>query len=132
MARFALQLLNGLDYLHFRIRPRYLHCDIKSDNIFLSEYGDNTNLKIGDLDDPVKLDRFRDLQSKKTFENLKGTIHFCAPELIQLTTESSVKVGRKADMWSFGCVVLQMLQQGQFRFHNPGTGEDFDPFSCLS
>ena len=128
VANFALQILKGLVYLHFNVRPRFIHADIKCENIFLSKYGEDARIKIGDLDDPVQLCTFGQLKSKKTFTSIKGTAPFTAPEFSRLRDQNSVAVGRKADIWSFGCVVLQMLQLGKFSLRHPTSGKTIHPF----
>ena len=132
MANFALQVLCGLVYLHYpvetQLRPRLFHADIKCDNIFLTDYGKNAQIKIGDLDNLERLEKFKELKSTKTFDHPKGTPAFIAPEFTPLRERNRVNVGRKADVWSFGCVVLQMLQRGQFILQHPRSKEEINPF----
>lgn len=85
-------LLEGLEYLHSR-DPPVLHRDIKGANILVG------------LDCKVKLADFgcskRDADT--LCKSMKGSIPWMAPEVIRQTG-----YGRMADIWSFGCVVIEM------------------------
>lgn len=84
----------GLDYLHGQTPP-ILHRDIKG-----------ANLLVG-LDCQVKLSDFgcsKLSDEDSTMANtMKGTIPWMAPEVIMRKG-----YGRKADVWSLGCVVVEM------------------------
>jgi len=88
----AKELLQGLVYLHTR-DPHVLHRDIKGANILVG------------LDCSVKLSDFG--CSKRSTESLsvtmKGSIPWMAPEVI-----TQAGYGRAADVWSFGCVCIEM------------------------
>jgi len=92
IADYTRQLLEGLAYLHTR-DPPVLHRDIKGANILVG------------LDCKVKLSDFG--CSKRTSDTLsksmRGSIPWMAPEVIQQSG-----YGRMADIWSFGCVVVEM------------------------
>lgn len=85
-------LLGGLEYMHSR-SPPVLHRDIKGANILVG------------MDCRVKLADFG--CSKRQADTLsfttKGSIPWMAPEVIQQTG-----YGRMADIWSFGCVIIEM------------------------
>ena len=49
---FTLQLLDGLTYIH---QLGYTYTDIKSSNIFMTKFTRDASLKIGDLDDPIRI-----------------------------------------------------------------------------
>ncbi|CAE7279750.1 MAPKKK3 [Symbiodinium natans] len=89
-------MLQGLAYLHTR-SPVVVHRDIKSANVLL------------DLDFNVKLADFG--CSKRCQEDLTttfratGSLLWMAPEVVLGTTG----FGRKADIWSFGCTVLEAM-----------------------
>ena len=42
------------------------------------------------------------------FQNMEGTVAFMAPEVVKGGTDDSAGYGRKCDVWSIGCVVVQM------------------------
>ncbi|XP_055351029.1 uncharacterized protein LOC129597482 isoform X2 [Paramacrobiotus metropolitanus] len=49
-------------------------------------------------------------------ENAAGTVPFVSPEMVSLSAKQPHQrnsVGRKADIWSLGCTLIQMLQQGK-------------------
>eukprot|EP00931_Biecheleriopsis_adriatica_P089216 TRINITY_DN63383_c0_g1_i1.p1 TRINITY_DN63383_c0_g1~~TRINITY_DN63383_c0_g1_i1.p1 ORF type:complete len:691 (-),score=84.94 TRINITY_DN63383_c0_g1_i1:43-2115(-) len=89
--RYARDLLEGLEYLHTR-QPVVLHRDIKGANILVGDGG-------------VKLADFG--CSKRTqdtlAQSLRGSVPWMAPEVIQQTG-----YGRRSDIWSFGCVIIEM------------------------
>ena len=97
MRNFTHQILLGLVFLHSH---KVVHCDIKGANILISEDGIikltdfNSSRLIGDLiyggDAPL--------------HSIAGTPHFMAPEVIRQSGH-----GAKADIWSVGCTVIQML-----------------------
>jgi len=96
--RYSHDILLGISYLH---ENGIAHRDIKGANIFLTGGG---RIKLGDFGCSAKL------QSHTTqpgeFNGLVGTVAFMAPEIITKNRDSGH--GRMADIWSFGCVVLQM------------------------
>jgi len=97
IATYTTNLLEGLDYLHSQ-EPPVLHRDIKSANILMGT--DSTGMELC-----AKLSDFG--CSKRDSETLshtvKGSILWMAPEVIK-----SIGYGRKADVWSFGCVIIEM------------------------
>jgi serine/threonine protein kinase len=91
-ARYTGNLLEGLEYLHTR-DPPVLHRDIKGANILVG------------MDGTVKLSDFG--CSKRSFgtavHTLRGSVPWMAPEVM-----CQSGYGRKADIWSLGCVVIEM------------------------
>ncbi|XP_055333819.1 uncharacterized protein LOC129585237 isoform X2 [Paramacrobiotus metropolitanus] len=100
--KWTQQLVSGLTYLH---KQQCVHRDIKSENIFLSTPdAHNCDLKIGDLGNVKRIvAQFTD-SSEISCE--KGTYEFMSPEMI---TGNPALVGRRTDVWSLGCVVIQMI-----------------------
>ncbi|AET40720.1 mitogen-activated protein kinase kinase kinase BCK1 Ecym_6344 [Eremothecium cymbalariae DBVPG len=89
------QVLEGLAYLH---RRGILHRDMKADNLLLDNNG---VCKISDLGISRK--------SNNIYSNaemtMRGTVFWMAPEMVDTTQGYSAKV----DIWSLGCVVLEMF-----------------------
>lgn len=100
-------ILQGLDYLHTR-SPPVVHRDVKAANVLVS------------LDFCVKLTDFgcskRDCVTK-SFTTI-GSAPWMAPEVIQQQDGH----GRKADIWSLGCTLIEMATAarpwGNGRFDN--------------
>jgi serine/threonine protein kinase len=91
-------LLKGLEYLHTR-EPAVLHRDVKGANVLVG------------LDGTVKLSDFG--CSKRTADTmsqtLKGSVPWMAPEVIKQNGQA----GRRSDVWSFGCVLIEMATAKQ-------------------
>ena len=85
------EILLAIEALH---NSNIMHLDIKSDNVML---GTNGAVKLTDLGLSTKVGPE---QQKK-----RGTPHWMAPEVITTTDYSC-----KADIWSFGITVIEMLK----------------------
>ncbi|CAI5473879.1 unnamed protein product [Closterium sp. Yama58-4] len=92
---YTRQLLLGLEYLH---RCKIIHRDIKGGNVLV------------DRDGIIKL---ADFGASKAFQegtvgegckSIRGSVFWMAPEVI-----TGAGYGRKADIWSLGCTVIEML-----------------------
>ncbi|XP_054725880.1 mitogen-activated protein kinase kinase kinase 4 isoform X1 [Anastrepha obliqua] len=97
--RFTVQLLSGVAELH---RHGIVHRDIKSANIFLVD-GSNS-LKLGDFGSAVKIQAHTTVPGE--LQGYVGTQAYMAPEIF--TKTNSDGHGRAADIWSVGCVVVEM------------------------
>ena len=97
--KYTRQLLEAVNILH---ENGIVHRDIKSANIFLTSDG---NLKLGDFGCCMKLKNQTTMVGE--LSAFVGTPAYMAPEIF---TRNSVEGhGRAADIWSIGCVVLEML-----------------------
>ena len=88
---FVRQILQGLSYLHER---GVIHRDIKGTSILVDNKGG------------VKISSFgisKDLQAL-IGNSLQGSVFWMAPEVVNQPTYTE-----KADIWSVGCVVVEML-----------------------
>ncbi|CEH17541.1 ste ste11 protein kinase [Ceraceosorus bombacis] len=94
---FVHQVLTGLEYLHSK---GILHRDLKADNLLVDQDG---VVKISDFGTVRKGadDVYGDVASM----SLQGSIFWMAPEVLTSTRGYSAKV----DIWSLGCVVLEMM-----------------------
>ena len=92
--KYTRQVLEGLCYLH---RIRIVHRDIKGGNILLTE---NDDIKL------VDFGASKYLESSTHGANTQkiGTNHWMPPEIVK-----GEKYGFKADIWSTGCTVVEML-----------------------
>ncbi|AMD18892.1 HBL010Cp [Eremothecium sinecaudum] len=93
---FTRQTLIGLSYLH---KKNIIHRDIKGANILIDIKG---CVKITDFGISKKLTPLNKKQSKRA--SLQGSVYWMAPEVVKqvVTTE-------KADIWSVGCVIVEMF-----------------------
>lgn len=91
------QTLSGLAYLH---REGILHRDLKADNILLDLDG---TCKISDFGISKKTDN---IYGNDKSNNMQGSVFWMAPEVIRSQTEG---YSAKVDIWSLGCVVLEMF-----------------------
>merc|ERR1719247_1305271 len=91
-SRYTHNLLEGLEYLHTR-DPPVLHRDIKGANILVG------------MDRIAKLSDFgcSKRSSGTAIHTLRGSVPWMAPEVM---VQSGY--GRKADIWSVGCVLIEM------------------------
>jgi mitogen-activated protein kinase kinase kinase len=98
---FVRQILNGLSYLHNR---DIIHRDIKGANILVDNKG---TIKISDFGISKKLEATNILSganNNKHRPSLQGSVFWMAPEVVKQTSYT-----RKADIWSLGCLVVEMM-----------------------
>ncbi|KAL9592531.1 MAG: hypothetical protein Q9179_006627, partial [Wetmoreana sp. 5 TL-2023] len=91
------QTLAGLAYLH---REGVLHRDLKADNILLDVDG---TCKISDFGISKKTDN---IYGNDITNNMQGSVFWMAPEVIRSHGQG---YSAKVDIWSLGCVVLEMF-----------------------
>ncbi|RYC81262.1 hypothetical protein BFJ63_vAg15848 [Fusarium oxysporum f. sp. narcissi] len=97
VASLTRQALSGLAYLH---QEGVLHRDLKADNILLDTDG---TCKISDFGISKKTDN---IYGNDKTNNMQGSVFWMAPEVIRSQCEG---YSAKVDIWSLGCVVLEML-----------------------
>ncbi|OQV11673.1 putative Mitogen-activated protein kinase kinase kinase 12 [Hypsibius exemplaris] len=114
LQKWAKEMLNGLAYLH---ASRIVHRDLKADNVFLtSDDPASCTLKIGDLGDIKHL-----MDSFQPVSESRGTYAHMSPEMIRGTISSHHAVFQKTDIWSFGCILIEMLTGELPQFINRQT-----------
>ncbi|XP_060755597.1 mitogen-activated protein kinase kinase kinase 2-like [Neoarius graeffei] len=96
--RYTRQILEGVVYLHSKM---IIHRDIKGANILMDSSG---NVKLGDFG----TSRFIQTTTKSGtgMKSFTGTLYWMSPEMI-----TGKSYGRKADVWSVACTVVEMLTQ---------------------
>ena len=95
---FVRQVLHGLNFLHSR---GIVHRDIKGANILVDNKG---GVKISDFGISKKVEQGLLLNGRAHRPSLQGSVFWMAPEVVKQTTYT-----RKADIWSVGCLVVEMI-----------------------
>ncbi|XP_066572947.1 mitogen-activated protein kinase kinase kinase 22 [Amia ocellicauda] len=96
--RYTKQILQGVFYLHNNM---IVHRDIKGANILRDSSG---NVKLGDFGASKRIQTI--CMSGTGIKSVTGTPYWMSPEVI-----SGEGYGRKADVWSVACTVVEMLTQ---------------------
>ena len=91
------QTLSGLAYLH---AEGILHRDLKADNILLDTDG---TCKISDFGISKRTDN---IYGNDVTNSMQGSVFWMAPEVIRSQGQG---YSAKVDIWSLGCVVLEMF-----------------------
>ncbi|KAI9323643.1 kinase-like domain-containing protein [Dichotomocladium elegans] len=94
MARVARDILRALCRIH---RLRRIHRDIRSDNVLLNQRGD---VKLCDFSHCAQLTK-----SQPKRNSIVGTPYWMAPEVIK-----GQEYDAKADIWSLGVLMMEMMQ----------------------
>ncbi|CAI9089143.1 OLC1v1023653C1, partial [Oldenlandia corymbosa var. corymbosa] len=89
-------IAKGLAYLHEECSPKIIHLDIKPENILLDE---NFNAKISDFG----LSKLIEKDQSRVITTMRGTPGYLAPEWL------SAAITEKADVYSFGIVMLEII-----------------------
>uniref|UniRef100_A0A8C4QXA1 Mitogen-activated protein kinase kinase kinase 2 n=1 Tax=Eptatretus burgeri TaxID=7764 RepID=A0A8C4QXA1_EPTBU len=96
--RYTRQILEGVHYLHSNM---IVHRDIKGANILRDSVG---NVKLGDFGASKRLQTI--CLTGTGIKSVSGTPNWMSPEVI-----SGEGYGRKADIWSVACTVVEMLTE---------------------
>jgi serine/threonine protein kinase len=91
---YTQQILEGLEYLHYN---KIIHRDIKGANVLVGNDG------VCKLADFGSAKRMIGIEDRSQFKSLKGTTNWMAPEVMRQEGH-----GRFADVWSLGCLVVEM------------------------
>ncbi|WFD01132.1 mitogen-activated protein kinase kinase kinase [Malassezia yamatoensis] len=95
---FVRQILHGLAFLHVQ---GIVHRDIKGANILVDNKG---GVKISDFGISKKVESGLLIESHGKRGMLQGSVFWMAPEVVKQTCHTL-----KADIWSLGCLVVEML-----------------------
>jgi mitogen-activated protein kinase kinase kinase len=95
---FVRQILQGLNYLH---EQEIIHRDIKGGNILVDNKG---GIKISDFGISKKVEDSILTGARVHRPSLQGSVFWMAPEVVKQTSYTL-----KADIWSVGCLVVEML-----------------------
>lgn len=96
--RYTAQILSALSVLHAN---GIVHRDIKGSNVFLTTSG---LAKLGDFGSSLKLKNKHKTLPNEISSHIGTTTAYTAPEVIN----SIGGYGRASDIWSLGCVVVEM------------------------
>ncbi|XP_055329611.1 uncharacterized protein LOC129582192 [Paramacrobiotus metropolitanus] len=105
---YTRQITNALSYLH---NNRVMHLDLKGENVLLTSRG---TLKLVDFGMAIKLEQEQTQVGEVSY--LKGTLRYMAPEMIS----AEQRTGRRCDIWSLGCLLLEMLTGSWPKFYKNG------------
>ncbi|XP_063063216.1 mitogen-activated protein kinase kinase kinase 22 [Engraulis encrasicolus] len=97
--RYTRQILQGVSYLHNNM---IVHRDIKGANILRDSSG---NVKLGDFGAGKRIQTIC-MSGSSGIKSVTGTPYWMSPEVI-----NGEGYGRKADVWSVACTVVEMLTQ---------------------
>lgn len=99
--RYTRQILHGLAYLHAH---HIIHRDVKGDNVLIDAAG---TARLADFGCSKALAGAVN-RSRAGCGTLVGSPYWMAPEVIR-----NEPYGTKADVWSVGCTVVEMLNGGE-------------------
>ncbi|XP_055355091.1 uncharacterized protein LOC129600559 [Paramacrobiotus metropolitanus] len=99
-------IAKGLEYLHGQ---KIIHGDLKPGNILVKRRP-NTSEKflIGDLDNLVQMQE--NVTCSGDISHMQGTPRYMSPEMLRKFSQVQAETpGRKTDMWSLGCIMLDVV-----------------------
>jgi len=97
---FTGHVLDGLEYLHGN---GIIHRDLRTNNIYVDSSG------ICKISGFHLSKRTSDIYKNGTITPMQGSVFWMAPEVVHVSRkDEGYGYGGKADVWSLGCVVLEM------------------------
>jgi hypothetical protein len=90
------QLISGVCHMH--TKPKVVHCDLKPENIIITESGNTVLIKISDFDTAQ-------VDPEVPSYGVAGTFPFSAPEIVLEKKFDPYA----ADIWSLGLVIVELL-----------------------
>ncbi|GAA0143726.1 hypothetical protein Leryth_011875 [Lithospermum erythrorhizon] len=102
VAYYSRMLLLGLSSAH---KKGIVHCDLKPDNVLVFPREEETYhlLKIADFGNAKKVWE-KEMHEPGRASNHRGTLRYASPESVMYGIH-----GKPTDIWSLGCVILEML-----------------------
>ncbi|XP_055353404.1 uncharacterized protein LOC129599244 isoform X2 [Paramacrobiotus metropolitanus] len=105
--KFTLHIARGLEFLH---KNGIIHGDLKPKNILVKiTENDREKLLISDFFDVMQMKLSHACSSDTSHR--RGTIRYMSPEKLNKLFRETLDVpGRKTDIWSLGCIILEMAE----------------------
>ncbi|CAK7347662.1 unnamed protein product [Dovyalis caffra] len=108
--QIALDVANGLHYLHCFTEPPYVHQDIKSSNVLL-----NGNLRAKIANFSLARAATRETKGPASTKHIVGTRGYMAPEYV-----GEGRVTPKIDVYAFGVILLELITRKDAVFTQDG------------
>lgn len=120
IVQFATQIAHGIQSMH---QSGFSHSDLKPHNIFVDvDVNGRPKCILADLGLAQILNKDQIKVKAYQVKNLKGlTVYYAAPEVIQwyrrrLNDDNGPDFFTKADIYSYGCLIYEMLTSKMIRF----------------
>ncbi|XP_055329737.1 uncharacterized protein LOC129582273 [Paramacrobiotus metropolitanus] len=98
---YTTQIIDGVQYLHGN---NIIHGDLKPGNVLVKPKDHHHSLLIGDLDAIIPMQQSN--SNSQDFPSAFGTVRYTSPECLKKLFSLEYRdVGRKADIWSVGCII---------------------------